>query len=188
MKALVLLLLLADGGAGEGASPQALLTQACASCHSLKLVEQQRLTEAQWRATITKMRGWGALVDDAQAEQLAQQLAALRGPAAPLPALERVDGRAMRTASEPLRPTLPRGDAARGGALFTARCVACHGPDARGLIGVNLVLRPILDREPELAAFVRKGRGLMVPNPDLTDAQLGDLVAYLKTLPGGGAR
>ncbi len=36
----------------------------CAPCHSLRLIESQRLSEAAWKKEVGKMIGWGAVVPD----------------------------------------------------------------------------------------------------------------------------
>ena len=38
----------------------------CVPCHSLHLVESQRLSPAAWGKEIDKMAGWGAVVSDRQ--------------------------------------------------------------------------------------------------------------------------
>jgi mono/diheme cytochrome c family protein len=38
----------------------------CIQCHSLRLVESQRLSSAAWGKEIDKMIGWGAVVPDRQ--------------------------------------------------------------------------------------------------------------------------
>jgi hypothetical protein len=38
--------------------------QACVPCHSLRLIESQRLSAAAWKKEINKMIGWGAIVPD----------------------------------------------------------------------------------------------------------------------------
>ncbi len=48
---------LAEFPAGPG---KALADAGCVFCHSADMVVQQRLTEKQWTAEITKMTGWGA--------------------------------------------------------------------------------------------------------------------------------
>ncbi len=53
------LCLAADDEAGK----KALRTQ-CVACHSLRLVESQRLSAAAWGKEIDKMVGWGAVVQD----------------------------------------------------------------------------------------------------------------------------
>ena len=55
----------------------------CQICHSSEYVQQQRLTPAQWRATVTKMIGWGAPITVAEGEALAQVLAEAYPPDRP---------------------------------------------------------------------------------------------------------
>ena len=43
------------------------LDQACQLCHSLRLVESQRLSTAAWQKEMDKMIGWGAVVPDKEA-------------------------------------------------------------------------------------------------------------------------
>ncbi len=38
--------------------------RACTPCHSLRLVDSQRLPRAAWEKEIKKMIGWGAVVPD----------------------------------------------------------------------------------------------------------------------------
>jgi mono/diheme cytochrome c family protein len=158
------------------------LTQSCQACHSLKLVEQQRLSEAQWVAVLKKMNVFGASITESAVQPMAAQLAARHGPQAKLPALARVDAAAAVASLLPLAEGAFASDDAKGGeALYLTRCLACHGADARGATGVNLVDRVLLQRAPEFAAHVRTGRGLMPPQAELTDPQLGMLLAYLRT-------
>jgi mono/diheme cytochrome c family protein len=49
-------------------------------------------------------------------------------------------------------------------------------------VGVNLGDEQILQEPAHFSAMVRAGRGQMPPNPDLTDAQLAELRAWLETL------
>src|SRR5215467_1556298 len=58
---------LAEFPPGEG---KAIADQACLACHSTDMVRQQRLTEKQWTANVTKMVGWGAEVPDSKKEAL----------------------------------------------------------------------------------------------------------------------
>jgi cytochrome c len=95
---------------------------------------------------------------------------------------------------------LPVGDATRGKDVFeTSGCTACHattdeklvGPGLQGVLagqgeyGSNLPNgKPINDEN--VAEWIRTGGtgqiGNMPSYPDLTPEQIGDLVAYLKTL------
>jgi hypothetical protein len=38
----------------------------CSPCHSLRLIESQRLSSAAWQKEVDKMIGWGAIVPDRQ--------------------------------------------------------------------------------------------------------------------------
>jgi disulfide bond formation protein DsbB len=91
------------------------------------------------------------------------------------------------------------GDAVAGEAKFNEICIACHGP---GGVGVEGLGKPFTTSEfvttksdAELLAFVKVGRpvgdpdnttGIDMPpkggNPALTDAQLMDIIAYIRTL------
>lgn len=91
------------------------------------------------------------------------------------------------------------GDAGNGEELFAATCASCHGEDATGLegLGKDLTNSAFADGlgDAELAAFIVAGRtaddpanttGVAMPpkggNPSLTDDEIDDLVAYLRTL------
>lgn len=52
---------------GDG---KAIADRACVLCHSGDVLRQQRLTERQWTASITKMKGWGAEVSDSETPRL----------------------------------------------------------------------------------------------------------------------
>jgi mono/diheme cytochrome c family protein len=41
--------------------------RACVQCHSLRLVESQRLSAAAWGKELDKMQRWGAEIQDRQA-------------------------------------------------------------------------------------------------------------------------
>lgn len=49
--------------------------RACVPCHSLRLVETQRLSAAAWGKELDKMERWGAVIGDRQVllDYLAQQ-------------------------------------------------------------------------------------------------------------------
>jgi hypothetical protein len=58
---------------GEDAA--AALMPRCLTCHDLRLIEQQRLTEAGWVREIEKMIGWGANLSGSDRDLLAAYLA-----------------------------------------------------------------------------------------------------------------
>ena len=155
----------------------------CTVCHGEDLIHQQRLSESQWSAEVDKMAAWGAQVQDAAMKQtLVSYLAEHYGPEAGAFAPGRIEPQAARAAVEP-QPDEPfrGGDVARGKQLYSQNCMACHGPTARGQIGVNLVDRYMLYRAHDFAAMARKGRGLM-PGLPIDDAGVADLLAHLREL------
>ena len=54
--------------------------QACLNCHSADMVCQQRLTQKQWSAEVTKMIGWGAVVPEERKDALVAYLLQNFGP------------------------------------------------------------------------------------------------------------
>ncbi len=91
------------------------------------------------------------------------------------------------------------GDVAAGEEIYASTCAACHGADATGIDGLgkdlhnNAFVNGLSD--DELVDFLEEGRladhpdndtGVAMPpkggNPSLTDDDLMDVVAYLRTL------
>jgi disulfide bond formation protein DsbB len=91
------------------------------------------------------------------------------------------------------------GDVENGKAKFAGTCVSCHGPEARGMTGLgkdlhnNAFIAPMSDEQ--VVAFLKTGRPATDPlnttkvdmppkggNPALTDKDLLDIVAFLRTL------
>ncbi len=174
-----------DASASAAPPPdgKTIVSGACLSCHSDEMLAQQRLPKEKWAATVKKMAGWGANLDPSDTETLVTYLAESYGPDAGPWEPEEITASAAKSALSPQDDgPFAAGSAANGKALFLARCAACHGPEARGLVGVNLVERPILYRAAELAATVRRGRGKMAPLPDTTDREIADLLAHLRSL------
>ncbi len=96
-------------------------------------------------------------------------------------------------------PAGPKGDAAQGAQKFVGTCSACHGPDAKGVAGLGKDLTTSefvkSKSDDELLTFVKTGRpasdpanttGVDMPprggNPALTDQDLADIIAHLRTL------
>ncbi len=97
--------------------------------------------------------------------------------------------------------TAQAGDPTKGEQLFKQYCSACHGQDAKGIegVGTSLVNNEFIRNRniPELVQFVIEGRpanhpdnktGIPMPPKGgfdfLTDEEITDIVAYLKTLEG----
>jgi mono/diheme cytochrome c family protein len=155
----------------------------CLACHSEDLLKQQRLTRAQWAKTIDKMHTWGAPTEPENIEPLTTYLAATYGhDAGPFtPESFAADKAAALFVPAPGGAS---GDRGRGQTIYGDQCVACHEEGARGgPDGVALAGRRILDRPEDFAALLRSGRGRMPDFSGITDAELADLLAYLRSLP-----
>jgi disulfide bond formation protein DsbB len=98
----------------------------------------------------------------------------------------------------PPTPT-PAGDAVAGKTSFDSTCISCHGPDAKGLpnLGKDLTVSEFVKTksDADLVAFLLVGRpasdpantiGVDMPprggNPALTDKDLLNIVAYLRSI------
>jgi disulfide bond formation protein DsbB len=112
-------------------------------------------------------------------------------------------GRAEPTAT-PVPPTatpepVAQGDPAKGKELFAQTCAACHGPTGEGVqgLGKDMTQSEFIASlsDAELLDFIKKGRapddplnttGVLMPpkggNPALTDEQLMDIIAYIRTI------
>jgi mono/diheme cytochrome c family protein len=92
-----------------------------------------------------------------------------------------------------------QGDSEQGRQLFAASCGTCHGPTGEGVQGLGADMRQnefIAGQSDEaLLAFIKEGRpidhpqnttGVQMPpyggNPTLTDEQLFDIIAFLRSL------
>ncbi|MCC7103580.1 MAG: cytochrome c [Chloroflexi bacterium] len=91
------------------------------------------------------------------------------------------------------------GNVAQGKTLYTQTCVACHGPEAKGVTGLGKDMTTSAfvkgQTDSQLVDFIKKGRPANDPanttkvemppkgaNPSLTDQQLADIVAFIRTL------
>ena len=95
----------------------------------------------------------------------------------------------------------PKGDATKGQAAFQATCIACHGPEALGVVNLGKSLHPSDSEfvrsksDDELVEFVKVGRqpddplnttGIAMPpkggNPAISDEDIYNIVAWIRTL------
>lgn len=93
------------------------------------------------------------------------------------------------------------GDAAAGETVYQTSCIACHGPDAKGVENLGKSLHPsdsdfISTRtDDELVEYIKVGRrvddplnttGIDMPpkggNPAMTEEDMYNVVAYMRTL------
>ena len=90
-------------------------------------------------------------------------------------------------------------DAGNGEKIFESTCVSCHGPGGEGIEGLGKPMpgSAFLDgsSDDDLVAFLKVGRGTGDPdnttgvdmpakggNPSLSDQDLADVVAFIRTL------
>ncbi len=59
---------------------KAIAGKACLRCHSADILRQQRLSDKQWTASVTKMIGWGAEIPENEKAELVAYLARNFGP------------------------------------------------------------------------------------------------------------
>ena len=59
---------------------KAVADRACLNCHSSDMLRQQRLTEKQWTAELTKMGNWGSDLKNSEKEELLAYLVKNFGP------------------------------------------------------------------------------------------------------------
>ena len=87
--------------------------------------------------------------------------------------------------------TKSSGSAGAGLKLFTARCAMCHGPNGEGASGPDLHtdIATSVSHRREVRAVLQRGiPGTAMPDLDLSDSQIANLMAYLETLsPKGGS-
>ena len=93
----------------------------------------------------------------------------------------------------------PAAGALTGEEIYAGLCVACHGPDAKGITGLGKDLTTsefLASRtDAEMVDFIIEGRpadhpdnstGVGMPprggNPSLTDEDLAEVVSYLRSL------
>ena len=77
----------------------------------------------------------------------------------------------------------PAGDAARGKELYVKyTCYACHSFDGHGGVGARLV--PMKMLLPVFTAYVRAPRAMPAYREKvMSDAELADVYAYIKSIP-----
>jgi disulfide bond formation protein DsbB len=105
---------------------------------------------------------------------------------------------AQPAAQEPAAQPVSMGDPAKGKENFST-CAGCHGPEGKGIegLGKDMTSSEFIagQTDEQLLAFVKVGRpatdplntvGVDMPpkggNPALTDAQIMDIIAYIRSL------
>ena len=175
---------LTDASAALARRGEGLIVARCAVCHSLDLISQQRLPRDRWLATVDKMKHWGAEISEEEADLLVRYLSARYHPGAPdqlMPA-DSEWSRAEPLETEPEAGGPMIGIADRGAGLFKHNCQACHGSEAMGGMGPQLVQNPILKNEGPFWETLLHGRGSMPAwGSVLSHQDIMDIHAWLMT-------
>jgi mono/diheme cytochrome c family protein len=191
-------LLLSAAVAGYGQLPDApgrdTVKRVCGACHPAEIVLAKGMTREQWGSVVSNMISRGAKGTDAEFAQIVDYLAANLPPKANAGSAGTTGG-----AKRPRRPAtlidqagpadkqiVDEEAASRGGAIYRAQCVNCHGPQARGTAqGADLVRSLVVleDRYgSKLGPFLQKGHPMQSgqTSASLTEAQIEDLSHFLK--------
>jgi mono/diheme cytochrome c family protein len=88
--------------------------------------------------------------------------------------------------------SLASAGAPEGKALFAAKCQSCHGPNGEGKAAIGKmfnVTMPVLGSkevqsktDAELKKVITTGQGKMKPIAGLSDSEVTDIVAFVRTL------
>jgi mono/diheme cytochrome c family protein len=89
-------------------------------------------------------------------------------------------------------PAAGAGDAAAGKDLYMKKCKTCHGADGQGNPGVakllNVTFKPLGSEEiqkktdAEFKKIITEGKDKMKPVKDLSDADMDNIIAFVRTL------
>ncbi len=102
-------------------------------------------------------------------------------------------------AQQAAAPAAPVGDAANGGKIFATACVACHGPEGKGVTGLGKDLTTsewvAQQSDEQLVEFIKRGRdagdplnttGIAMPpkggNPAMSEQEVADIVAFVRSI------
>ncbi len=82
--------------------------------------------------------------------------------------------------------------APEGKTVFEAKCQACHGPNGEGKAAIakmfKVEMRPLGSKEiqamtdAELKSVITKGHGKMKPVTGVSEKQVEDVIAFVRTL------
>lgn len=161
---------------------QRTLEQNCLMCHSVELIQGQRLNPTQWTAEVDKMIGWGAPVPPEDRERLIQHLVRTYPPDRPAAAPERLSTEELLATEPPGAPAATTGNPRRGATLYATHCASCHGLDALGGdLGTCLASRPVLVSGSTYDTVVRQGLRRMPGFGEVLTAQdQADILAWLR--------
>jgi cytochrome c oxidase cbb3-type subunit 3 len=168
----------------------------CAACHPAELVLGKGMSREQWGGIVSNMITRGAKGTEAEFAQVVDYLAKNLPPHtdAQTTARKRGGGGLLAQAGPSDKHIVDEEAAERGKVTYTAECITCHGPTARGTDkGPDLVrsLVVLKDRYGDtIGPFLRKGHPAQsgTSSADLNQAQIVDLSHFLHQKVGDTLR
>ena len=136
----------------------------CNVCHSSEMIEQQRLTLAQWQAEVQKMIGWGATLPKEYSGLMAEHLSKSYPPGhkAKIGFLEPEKAFSESAQTDQSQVDSKAATNPQVAELFRNQCSNCHGTSGEGNeIGPRLTGRPILAFSQRFSEHIEQGKGRM---------------------------
>ena len=136
----------------------------CNVCHSSEMIEQQRLTLAQWQAEVQKMIGWGATLPKEYSGLMAEHLSKSYPPGhkAKIGLLEPEKAFSESAQTDQSQVDSKSATNPQVAELFRNQCSNCHGTSGEGNeIGPRLTGRPILAFPQRFSEHIEQGKGRM---------------------------
>ncbi len=136
----------------------------CNVCHSSEMIEQQRLTLAQWQAEVQKMIGWGATLPKEYSGLMAEHLSKSYplGHKAKIGLLEPEKAFSESAQTDQSQVDSKSATNPQVAELFRNQCSNCHGTSGEGNeIGPRLTGRPILAFPQRFSEHIEQGKGRM---------------------------
>ncbi len=182
---------LARVGRGAAQLPDApgrqTLERVCSVCHPAQIVLGKGMTREQWGGIVSNMISRGAKGSDAEFGQIVEYLSKNFPPGGSngRAAAARKSGGLLDQAGAANKQVVDPALALKGQKFYTAQCITCHGPKARGTEqGPDLVRSLVVlhDRYgDQIGQFLRKGHPTQSgePSSSFTPEQMLDLSHFL---------
>jgi ubiquinol-cytochrome c reductase cytochrome c subunit len=167
-----------DGSGGGGVSGSSVFGSNCAGCHGASGqggVGPPLAGRSIGRGEIAAIVGSGrGLMPSFSARLSAEEVSAV---------VDYVAGLGSGTVADPATPQPTQPPPSTSGGTFGLFCAGCHGADGRG----TELGRDLRGREDKVFDAVRFGEDEMpaFPPDAITDAQLGEIVAYVRSIKNG---
>jgi cytochrome c oxidase cbb3-type subunit 3 len=170
----------------------------CAACHPAELVLGKGMSREQWGGIVSNMITRGAKGTEAEFAQVVDYLAKNLPPHTDAQATSRKPGGGggglLAQAGPSDKHIVEEQAAERGKVTYTAECITCHGPKARGTDKGPDIVRSLIvlkDRYGDtIGPFLRKGHPTQsgTASADLKETEIVDLSHFLHQKVGDTLR